>query len=103
MKGGDILFYGLLGLVGGMAGAGLVWAVAARQLDKQFDRAAAEVLTRGETELRATIEREIPARVGTTIDQKFREAGITRQTGQQLSRVLQIADDIGLIGLRGRR
>lgn len=96
----DIALYGLVGLVAGAAGAGVVWFIANRQLDQQFDRASAEVLTRGESELRRTIEREIPERVGTTIDQKLREAGINRETGQRLAQVLQLADNIGLIGVR---
>lgn len=103
MDAGEIAFYGLVGLAAGAAGAGVVWLVASKQLDRQFDRASAEVLTRGEAELRQTIQREIPARVGQTIDQKLREAGITRETGQQLARVLDLADRVGLIGLRGRR
>lgn len=101
----DYLFWGGVGAAGGAVATITLWAVFSKMLDKQFDEASAELLTRGEAELqrelRATLDREIPARVGAEIDQKFREVGITRQTGTQLAAVLAAADRIGLIGLRG--
>lgn len=100
----DLLVYGALGAAAGGGLALLVWFVASRQLDRQFDAAAAQMLTRGSDELRReirkTLDQEIPARVGREIDTKMREVGITRDTGRQLAALLELADRTGLIGLR---
>ena len=103
MKSAELALYGLIGGVAGAASAGLVWFIASKQLDKQFDAASAEVLTRGEAELRATLEREIPLRVGTEIDRKLADVGITRDTGRQIANLLALTERIGLIGLPRRR
>lgn len=100
---GEVTFYGLVGVIGGGAAAAVVWAIASRQLDRQFDTAAADVITRAETELTHTLDTEIPARVGAAIDQKLGDVGITPQTGQRIRAVLDFADRAGLIGLRGTR
>ena len=60
------------------------------------------MLTRGEAELRATLEREIPLRVGTEIDRKLADVGITRDTGRQIANLLALTERIGLIGLPRR-
>jgi hypothetical protein len=96
----------LLGAAGGaLAGLG-VWAVASYMIDKQFEQAARDLLTRGETDLRAEIDRQIaaqiPPRVRAEIDRRLTEANITPQTGQQLANALQVMDSIGLIGVRRR-
>lgn len=101
----------LISAATGAAAGGLVtvvvWAVVSKKLDQQFNTAAAEMLTRGEAELqrslRETLDQEIPQRVGAQIDQSLREAGIDRESGERLSRLLAAADRVGLIGLRGRR
>lgn len=95
------LYFGV-GAAGGVVATVAAWFVVSKVLDRQFDAAAAEFVTRGSAELRRTLDTEIPRRVGAAIDQKFTEAGITRQTGQQLSALLDAADRIGLIGLQGR-
>lgn len=100
------LFWGAVGAAGGAAVTVATWAIFSKALDRQFDQAAAQMVERGGDELmrelRTTLDREIPARVSAEMDRKLAEAGITRQTGEQLSRALQAADDLGLIGLRGR-
>jgi|SRR6185503_599152 len=95
------LFFGV-GAAGGAIATVTAWLIVSKALDRQFDSAAGEFVTRGSAELRRTLDTEIPARVGAAIDQKFAEAGITRQTGQQLTTLLDAADRIGLIGLSGR-
>lgn len=103
---GDFVFPAVLGAVGGLGVSLAVWAIATKKLDAEFDRAAADLLSRGEVqlqqEIRTTLDREIPARVRTEIDAKFQQVGLNAQSGHQLAALLQLADSTGLIGLRGR-
>lgn len=100
----DLLFPVALGALGGLGVTLAVWAIATKKLDAEFDRAARELLSRGEVqlqqEIRTTLDREIPTRVRTEIDAKFRQVGLNEQSGRQLAALLQVADSTGLIGLR---
>lgn len=103
MKLGEIAFYTLVGATGGALAAAAGWLVISKMIDRQFDEASAQFVSRGGTELRRTLDQEIPMRVRTEMDRKLAEVGINRTTGAQLARLLEGADRIGLIGLRGRR
>lgn len=96
-----VAFWALVGGAGGALATVAAWAVFSKMLDRQFDQAAAQMIQRGEAEmtreLRATLDREIPARVGTAIDQKLAEAGITRDTGRQISALLALAERTGIL------
>lgn len=101
----DIAVYALVGAAAGGLTTVAAWAVFSKVLDRQFDQASRDMLTRGEAqlqrEIRQTLDREIPRRVGAEIDSALADAGITRETGERLSQALALADRAGLIGLRG--
>jgi len=100
MRMGDMLTYAALGALTGAAAAAGLWAIFSTVLDRQFARAGASMMQQAEAQLRRELEQRIPPMVSQAMDQKFREVGLTRETGQRISAVLQLADRAGLIGLR---
>jgi hypothetical protein len=90
-----------LGALGGVAMTLGAWFIVSRLLDKQIDNGLADFVSRGGTQLRHTLDTEIPRQVGAAIDQKFSEAGITRDTGRQLAMLLTTLEQRGVLsGLR---
>lgn len=95
-------------LLGGLAGAGVTilgWFMINRAIDAQLSQGGIRMLEQGEAalsnELVATLEREVPPKVRTAVQQKLDEVGLDRTTGTRIAAVLRIADSTGLIGLRG--
>lgn len=78
----DYILYAAVGAAGGALVTVAAWGFINSQLKR---------------DLRGELDREIGPRVATTIDQRLAAAGITRQTGERLSALLEIADRIGLI------
>lgn len=103
MKTLDYAFYFAVGAAGGAVVTISGWAVFSYLLSRQFQAASADFVQQGGVELRRTLDVEIPARVRQEMDRKLAEVGITRTTGAQLRALLEGADRIGLIGLRGLR
>ena len=95
---------GLIGALGGAVVTFAVWKIASSQLDREFDRAAAQILERGEAQLRQeivrTLDAEIPRRVDAEMAQQFRNMNMTPETGRQLANALALAERVHLIGVR---
>ncbi len=86
-----------LGMLGGAVMATGAWLVFRGALRSQFASGAAEFVQIGQRELQHTLDVEIPARVAETIDRKFSEAGITRDTGRQISILLDSLERLGVL------
>lgn len=93
----------VLGALGGSLAGWAVWQLAEAAIDKKFAEAGHELLDQIapglRQEIRSTVDREIPPRVRAEMEQKFREVGLTPETGYRISRILEAADRIGLIGV----
>ena len=100
----DKVFAALLGALGGAVATLVVWKVASAQLDREFDRASAQMLERGETQLRQeiirTLDTEIPRRVDSEMTRQFQQMGLTPDSGRQLAALLTLAERIHLVGVR---
>ena len=94
------------GLAGGLVALG-VWLYASRQLDQQLARGGTDLST-GIAEGRATLESRLRAgevelqnrirtEVRTAMDARLAEAGITRETGDRLNRLLYAAEAAGVL------
>jgi hypothetical protein len=101
MKTSEWLLYLAVGAAGGAVITTIGWAIFSRALNQQFQTAAGDFVAQGGVALQRTLDTEIPQRVRETMDQRLREAGFTADTGRQLAAVLEGADRIGLIGIRG--
>lgn len=86
-----------VGAIGGGIMALGAWFAVSKLLDRQFAQGAAEFVTIGQRELQNTLDNEIPRRVSETIDQKFREAGITRDTGRQIATLMDSLERLGVL------
>ena len=97
-------------LLGGTAGALValgVWFYAARKLDEQLVSGGSDLsgeLAAGRAELAARLrsgevelQNRIRTEVRTVMDQRLAEAGITRETGDRLSRLLSAAEAAGVL------
>jgi hypothetical protein len=87
----------VVGAVGGAAMAFGAWMFVRYMLNRQFATGAAEFVSIGQRELQNTLDNEIPQRVRETIDQKFREVGITRDTGRQINSLLTSLEGMGIL------
>lgn len=96
--------------VGAIVGLG-VWWFASKRLEQGFRDGSREMarqvgmgedqlerrLTEGRAMLQAQIREQVPPIVRSTIDQRLTSYGITRETGAQLARLLEVADRTGLL------
>jgi len=86
-----------VGALGGGAMAFGAWLVVRHVLNRQFASGAAEFVQTGQQELQHVLAVEIPQRVRETIDQKFREANITPDTGRQIGLLLTSLEQLGVL------
>lgn len=86
-----------VGAIGGGIMAFGAWMFVRHMLNRQFATGAAEFVTIGQRELQHTLDTEIPQRVRETIDQKFNEVGITRDTGRQINMLMTSLENLGIL------
>lgn len=76
----------LAGAAGGLLTGTVAWFLLRPIVNKQM-----------EDELRTQLRQQIPAQLNASLDQKLRQYGFTPETGRQVARLLQLADQSGLI------
>jgi hypothetical protein len=95
------------GAAAGVAVAGLSWLIIGRVIDRKIGEGGTQLLERGELRLRqeieATLDRELPGLVQRQIRTELGRYGVTEATGRQITTVLNYADRVGLLGVRGVR
>lgn len=91
----------LYGLLGGAAVGGLVWWIAHRSLEKELERGGTRLLIAVQPELqsqvRAAIDREVPALVQSTMRVELARVGIDATTGRRLNEALALMERMGAI------
>lgn len=83
----------VMGGAGGAIVAVGLWFVVSRVIDQQFKAGIADV----QPAIRAAVQAEVPPQVRATIEQTFREYGITPEVGNITSKILGGAAKIGIL------